>query len=278
MKGTRALAMVVLSFALAVGCGDDETGPGGGATVEDLVGSWDATAFTFTNRLNTTQRIDIVAEGGGANLTVDSSATYSLVVLEPGGAADVTSGVAVIESGFLLVTDNQQPGETVAFTFELSDGRLSLASDEVEFDFDNDGTEVPATLTADMRLVTGTNVADFVGTWDATVFRYISEPAGADTAGIIGLGGSFFITIRADASYSAGFSEMDELPVLEAGTVVVSGNRLFLVRDEGGGDPDEFRFEFSGSDMLELQADEEFDFDDNGTAEPATLEAVLVRR
>ena len=83
MKRRSALSMAVFIGTLSLACGDDGTAPGGGATIEDLAGAWDATTFTFTNRLNSAQSVDLVAEGGGANLTVDSSGTYRLVLVDP---------------------------------------------------------------------------------------------------------------------------------------------------------------------------------------------------
>jgi hypothetical protein len=278
MRRARALSVLLSVATLAVGCGDDSSGPGSGITVDDLAGTWNATVFVFTNQSNTSERFDLIAEGGAASLTIDSGGAYSLVVLEPSGSSEITAGFAVVESGFLLVTDDARPGVTIAFGLNLSGSTLVLVTDEATFDFGDDGEPEPARLTMNLQAAAGTTVGDLAGTWDASVFRYISEPTETDTVDVIALGGSLTVAITPNGGYEVAVAESSEPPVLESGTIVISGSRLLLIADQAAGDLREFRYQLAGPDTLAMDADEDFDFDEDEIDERATLELVLERR
>jgi hypothetical protein len=278
MRRAPVISVILLVTMLGVGCGDSSSGPGGGVTIDDIAGTWNANTFVFTNRLNTSERFDLIADGGSANLTIDPSGPYSLVALNPAGSADVTTGFAVVERGFLLVTDDARPGVTIAFAVNLSGGTLVLVTDEATFDFDDDGNLDPATLTMNLRAAVGTTVGDLAGTWDATVFRYVSEPIESDTVDVIGLGGGLVLTIRASGGYDVAVSETGEPAVLENGTVVIIGGRLLLIAGQAPDEPRSFSYELTGPDTLAMETSDDYDFDGDAVDEPATLELVVVRR
>jgi hypothetical protein len=267
-----------LAAALAAGCGDNGTGPGGEVTVADLVGTWRATTFSFTSQANASQSFDLIVQGGRMTLTVASDSTYTMVLAPPGEVPDIVTGALVVEEGFLLVTDNSVPGETIAFTMNLSGNRLELVTDEAEFDFDGDGVDEPAVLTIVLQRVLGTTVADLEGSWEASEFRFISAPSAADTVDLIAAGGSFAVMIAADGRYTANMTAPGELPAIEIGTLLIEDNELILVADSDPAKPQVLTFELTAADTLELAGDETFDFDGDGTEDPAVLEVVLQRR
>jgi hypothetical protein len=127
-------AMVVAVAA----CGDST-----GITVEDLVGTWEATEIVFTNSANTSESVDVIDLGASLTVTINSAGTVSTVFDDGQGGTDSDSGTLSVDGSTLTVG-----GET--FEAERSGDVLILTGDG-EWDFDEDGTDDPATLT--IRLV-----------------------------------------------------------------------------------------------------------------------------
>jgi hypothetical protein len=265
----------ILSAALAVACGDDG-GPGDNVTIADLAGTWNATTVTYTSQLDGSQRVDLVAGDGKATLTISSDGRYTFVLEPDPGDHEVSSGFAVVESGFLLVQNVIEPGVTVAFAMTVTNGTLSLLTDEVEYDFDGDDEAEPAFLQVGLRRASGTTVGDLEGTWVADEYRLIRQPALADTVDFIAAGGSLTVSLDAVGQYSAGAAESGEPPVIETGVALVEGDNLVLIADSAAEEPTEFTFQLSG-DILSLEGQRQYDFDDDGIDEDAIVEIVLAR-
>ncbi len=117
--------------------------------------------------------------------------------------------------------------------------------------------------------------AALAGTWSATSFVFTSKANSADTYDLIGEGGSFSLTITADGSYSGSFTGAGENETF-SGTYVAQGTNLILTDDQDP-TPDPVAFTLSGNTLTIIDDDEEFDFDDDGFDEPATLTIVLER-
>jgi hypothetical protein len=135
----------LLGVALLGGC-SDSTGPGSSITIQDLAGDWEAGQFRFTSVANPSEFVDLIMLGGRATLTIATDGSYTLDITTPDDEAEVSTGFMAIESGVLLLTNDDAPGETVAFAMTLSEDELTLVTDEARFDFDEDGRLEPALL------------------------------------------------------------------------------------------------------------------------------------
>ena len=140
----RGLTAVPLLLGLGVAfCVDP-----GDVTQGNLVGTWEADAFVFSDFGNPVTEVDVIGRGGSATITFGANGTYQLTftVVEP-----------VIESGRwelvgarqlnLTASDATAPTTFRAFIYTVNGGTvLGLSSDDVRFDFGNG--EIPANLTA----------------------------------------------------------------------------------------------------------------------------------
>ena len=137
MRVARVLAAGAMVVAVAA-CGDST-----GITVEDLVGTWEATEIVFTNSANTSESVDVIDLGASLTVTINSAGTVSTVFDDGQGGTDSDSGTLSVDGSTLTVG-----GET--FEAERS-GDVLILTGEDQWDFDEDGTDDPATLT--IRLV-----------------------------------------------------------------------------------------------------------------------------
>jgi hypothetical protein len=266
--------MLVIAVTLAA-CRDD-SGPGSGITIGDLVGTWNATTVTYTSQENAADRVDRIAGGGFASLTVAPSGEYTFVLVPADGDAEVASGFVVIESGFLLAQNILEPGATVAFAMTVTGSTLGLVSDEPTYDFNGDEEEEPAILQIGLRRAPGPTVVDLEGSWVATEYRLISQPTAVDTFDIIAENGSLSITFDELGRYTANVAEPGEPPIVETGAATIQGDRLILISVGQPSAPTEFIVQVSG-DTIALQRQTRFDFGGDGTLEDARVEILLNR-
>jgi hypothetical protein len=199
--------------------------------------------------------------GVDATITVAASGTYTLVLEAPGEDPDVTTGAAAVDGNILLTTDDDEPGETTAWVFDMSGNELEMATAEGEFDFDDDGNDEPATVVITLDGATGTTIEDLAGSWMATELRFISEPSQADTVDLIDAGGSLAIVVTLDGRYQVTTMFPGEGTDMETGAIVVGDDELTLIPFDDPSDDIEFDFVLQG-DTLSLVGDGEFDFDD----------------
>lgn len=79
---------------------------------------------------------------------LNQNAGFTLTVLVPGEAPDITAGSWTLQGTTLTVSAG---GEELVFTVALSGNNLSLTGATVPFDFNGDDIDEPAT--ADLALV-----------------------------------------------------------------------------------------------------------------------------
>jgi hypothetical protein len=121
------------ALAAAVACADTT-----GVSVDDLEGTWNATAFEFTDQTNTSQQVDLISLGATYTLTIESpNAVSSVFIFE--GNTDSNSNNFTISRDTLVAN-----GDT--FIVDLTGDVLLLTNLGEAFDFDDDGSDDPATL------------------------------------------------------------------------------------------------------------------------------------
>jgi hypothetical protein len=122
-------------------------------------------------------------------------------------------------------------------------------------------------------------VADLVGTWEATEFRFVSSPTPTDTIDVIDLGGGLSVTLVADGRYDMTIELPGELPDDQSGVALVVGDIIVMIDEvapEGS-----IRFEYGlAGETITLRGEDSIDFDDppDGTNEAAVVEMVLERK
>lgn len=274
MTVRRAVWIGLVGAAALVACGDS-AGPGGGISIDDLVGAWSATTVTYTSQADAGKGVDRIADGGFATATVANGGRYAFVLVPAEDDPEIGSGYMVVESGFLLVQNITEPGVTIAFRLTLGNGTLGLVSDEPTYDFGGDGEEEPAILQIGLGRISGASIADLEGEWTATEYRLISQPAEADTFDIIAENGGLSVAFDAVGQYTADIAEPGEPPIVEDGFATVHEAQLVLIAT-GQVVPTEFSFQLSG-DTLFLEGKAEYGFAGGGTVVDARVEIVLVR-
>ena len=121
----------------------------GGATditVANLEGTWDATAYVYTNLADSSDTVDIVIVHG---------ATMVLVVQANGTTTSTFNdgqGNTSSDGGAFTATDMTITLAGVTYPASLDGNRLTLTSDNGQYDFNGDGSKDPATVRIALRL------------------------------------------------------------------------------------------------------------------------------
>lgn len=142
MIGTRWAALG--AAVLLAGCGDSNAPGGGGVTINDLVGTWQITKWEYTSTANTSMKVDLKAMGASATLTVQSSGAYTITGTFAGFPFS-SSGTYAVQGNNIVVNEADGDGpQTVPFT--LNGNTWTITGLSGDWDFDDDGTDDPATL------------------------------------------------------------------------------------------------------------------------------------
>ena len=147
MGKRRAVATwLSLAVVLVAACGD-VTDLEEDLTPAILSGDWEATTLVITNLANPAESLDLLAEGGelAFRFTIDGDATQFLTL--PGEDEPLVSTATYeIDSPFLVFTDENDGVQAYAYELQSTQtgNSLTLASTDLVFDFDGDGTADPA--------------------------------------------------------------------------------------------------------------------------------------
>lgn len=120
-------------------------------------------------------------------------------------------------------------------------------------------------------------LARFVGTWDADSLTLTNDADTTVVANVLELG-SFFIIVEESGQYTATLTVSGQANP-EIGQLSVSGSTLTLTPSFPAGRPQAVStFLFMGDDFLILDGPTEFDFNLDGTDEPAQAHFELRKR
>ncbi len=137
-----AVRMFTIGIAatLALGCSEAT-----GITAEDLAGTWNATSIVFTNQANTAESVDIIVRDGASfTMTVQASGSISTTFNDGQGGNSSDSGTfSSTGSSVTLGGDTYQAVR--------SGNTLTLTNNAEMFDFDDNGSDEPATLVATLK-------------------------------------------------------------------------------------------------------------------------------
>ena len=120
------------------------------------------------------------------------------------------------------------------------------------------------------------NVDEIVGTWNATEMVFTSDADSEVFVDLIAEGASLSVELGNDGTYQLVILEPGFEPEDEAGTYSVDGAILTLDPIEFP-ENDLFEAVLNGNSLTLMSSDDEFDFDDDGIEDAASLEVTLAR-
>jgi hypothetical protein len=118
-------------------------------------------------------------------------------------------------------------------------------------------------------------VAQFVGIWEAEVFRVTNDADPNQVANLLLNEGSFTMNVEESGTYTATL-HFGGFPLVEIGQLSISAN--FVTLRPNGGDPATSEFVFQRQDYLVLDGPTDFDFNLDQILDPAQGHIELQRR
>ena len=95
---------------------------------------------------------------------------------------------------------------------------------------------------------------------------------------MLAAGGSMTIVFRSDGTFTSTILDPNEtVPDVDTGTYEVVGSAL-TIAESGQGSPTLFQAVRDGSTLTLTSSDEDYDWDDDGTDDPANMRIVLNRQ
>jgi hypothetical protein len=136
-----------------------------------------------------------------------------------------------------------------------------------QFDF---AVAAALTLASVTACSDSTSPEELAGTYNVTVFEFTNPDSTAQTVDLVDLGLDVTVTITAAGAFS--FTVDGDT---ESGTMTIDGSDVTITI---GGDPATGTISQDGDTVtIELDTGVEFDLDDDGTDDPATLRIVMTR-
>lgn len=122
---------------------------------------------------------------------------------------------------------------------------------------------------------TAPSASDVVGTWHATRVQYVST-TGLGTVDLIASGGTATLTLSADSTYEFRVTPTGGAEVVSSGTWSMSID-VMTVRETGVMGEMQFDMVVTASTLTLGGASAEFDFNGDGTDDPATVNLAFTR-
>ncbi len=143
------ITLISFTFACSSDEDEDELTKDGPFAISELAGSWDATQARFSADLIA---IDIVEDGGSAEMTVQSSGRFTLTLDPVDRDAYTVSGEMFWEKWegnyyFAIVWDDYpEDWDTYGHTYNGTTLSINGGVDTGEYDFNNDGNMEPCSV------------------------------------------------------------------------------------------------------------------------------------
>jgi hypothetical protein len=206
-------------------------------------------------------------------MTVAPDGAFSMVWWVPGEIIENIHGAMEVANGEARVTAPEAPGVVVVARLWRVGSAVWMESDQLGHDFDGDDEEDWShVIGLSQPKTTGTLINDLAGVWDAIAWRYTSTDDPTVTLDVLA-DGEHAITVTVSLDSRLYFVVEPEDWTSTTDELLIDGNQMLTRNDHSQsfvfsleGD----RWSFSGLDAV--------DFDQDGTQDPAILEAVVVRR
>lgn len=135
MFALRRASVLLASLAVFAACSDsDPVDVDDGVTVADLVGSWSASAHTYTNNANPSETFNTIANGGETRATVLAGGG-TRTWFELGSTSDQWDSQISISGNTLTSVPAEASRDTRVWTFALVGDVLTLTDASSSFDF-----------------------------------------------------------------------------------------------------------------------------------------------
>jgi hypothetical protein len=132
---SRRLAAIPLLIGIGLACSDST-----GVTETDLVGTWSATAFKFSDFGDPVMDFDVIGMGGSVTASFVADGTYQIVMT----AIGTETGTWSLQGSDVLLLATG--ADTTRLDVSLSGTTLTISSNDLTFDFG--AGEIPAQLHA----------------------------------------------------------------------------------------------------------------------------------
>jgi len=139
MSPIRKLALAPVALAALACGGSDEP------SVESLSGIWTVTKLEFVSTANPAVTVELIAAGATATLNLNDTGGYAVTVTLPGQAPETTTGTWSHTNDTLTLVETGSSGD-MTFALSLGNDVMTLTGANTEYDFNDDGTDDPATL------------------------------------------------------------------------------------------------------------------------------------
>ena len=124
-----------------LGCSSDPSS----IEVADLAGTYTATKLEFVSVADPSVKFEAIAAGITVDLVITSGGDYTTTIHSPGDPDDVTTGTVVLDGNKITLNSS----DPTSGTFTLNGNTLTVhITTGAEFDFDQNGTDDPATVNA----------------------------------------------------------------------------------------------------------------------------------
>lgn len=288
--GAPALIALATLFLAVTAC-DELTSSGGGNETETehdaaLVGQWIAVSGLITDASNSQNTHDIILQDGGMMVvTFDADGTVLMNEYDPDSGQMVDDPGTWFTDGTLLVVDWQSEPGPDTVTYAINGGYVVVNLGEEDVDFNGDGIDEVGNMVLTFADVTDSPDPDLVGSWSATSMTYTWVAHPDSSIDVIQYGVSFDLQANGDGTYAVAITyppESGEPDENEAGLYTALEGLLWVYETGANAGPDPLALLFYQVDgttaTLMRNMDEEFDFNDDGIDEPATLTIVLAKQ
>lgn len=242
-------------------------------SLTDLVGSFKATHFVATDKVNPSNSEDMIAMGGFFTMRVDGTGATTVIIAFPdneGGAEILTGTSTLLAGGDSLFTDFPGTEGDATVGLQVVGSSIILARGDVTWNFG--AGEVQANLTINLEPITELVFADLDGYWTATQML-LSNPENPgqtlDTMSeklVFTLG---FTTPGQLTYYDYRYRESDDdTNYVDVGTNSYSIIGNIIIMSEG----DEqmvLQATLTGGDLVLRMVSEEYDWDQDGNEDAA---------
>ena len=140
------LIFLGLIVASVISCDKNSVEPEPAITINNFVGSWNATSYVLTNNSNSSEVIDLIANGGELRFTMLDGGGVRTWITVGSFSDEWDSQAKLTNSSTLVLTPVEAARGVNTFEFVLENNTLELTNYTDSFDFTLTGaTEVPAT-------------------------------------------------------------------------------------------------------------------------------------
>ncbi len=248
-----------------------------------LVGDWVAISALYTNMANSAQHFDGIREAGGfTRVTFEEDGIVALTEYDTWIHEMVEDNGTWYTDGSSLVIDwDSDPGSDTV-TYHMSGDHVVVDIGEEDIDFNGDGIDELARFVLTFADLSESPDPALVGSWTATAMVFTSVEDPETSVDVIQYGAELSLVVNADGTYAVEITHPDEpTPVTETESgLYTSIEGLLWVYDTSSADPQLALLFYSvdgSAATLAHHWDEEFDFDDDGVDDPATLTITLVK-